>query len=498
METKKLLGIFLMLCIASVACLLPLASADTLTTSDFSGKGWSKEVDYFDFVGHPTVPSSWHAYTYMAFINTTGFQLLYAGLENITFGTVVLTIPTQTFIMHFKTENTSTDVVTASSFLTLLAFQDNTTAPGGILNSPDINDTLYASLNIGIDTPKFGNQTPSQFRSQTTAFPLTNSSDGTQWSWGMRYTNLTAIWYWIHINPDDPDFDERTPIAITRYSELQFTYNLTINKDMHRAVLTENHVIGRMTDLWLWTPSMVWGEYYNVTGEYGFFRQHKLSDTTIYQFLSEQKIKMSIVQYSTTVLLNQQTKSVSGTQNVTDSDVDVSDTSISTELNTGEKIFDASFGAKHTYELYNYTADPAEAQYQIYNATMRTVKIRGFALNGIFDNSTTFIRHLPLVVKWMDPNLYNTAGTRILNMTGANYFYIISYPTYSGFKVVQDPMYTMYYAPVSVASTTAPPTALNSLSITVGIVIVIAIVAVAVSLVMRRRMLQPQTRTQLQ
>jgi hypothetical protein len=487
MKTKKLRGIFLMLCIVSVTSFLPLASASTLTASDFSGKGWSKEVDYFNFVGQAAVPSGWHAYTYMAFINTTGFQLLYAGLENVTLGAEALTIPTQTFIMHFKTENTSTDVVTASSFLTLLAFIDNTTAPGRILNSPDKNDTLYASVNFGTDLTKFGNQTtPSEFSSKTTVFPLKNSSDGTQWSWGMRYTNLTAIWSLIHINPDDPDFDERTPIAITRYDELQFTYNLTIDKDTHEAVLTENHVIGRMTDLWLWTPSMVWGEYFNATGEYGFFRQHKLSDTTIYQYLSEQKIKMSVVQYTTTVMLNRSVESVSGGQNVTDSDVDVSNTSISTELNTGEKIFDASFGAKQTYELYNYTADPTETQYQTYNATTRTVKIRGFALNTVFDNCTAFNRRLPLVVRWIDPKLYNGAGTKILNMTGANYFYIISYPTYSGFKVVHDPTYTMYYAPTATAPTSMTTTQ-NWLPTIVGTIIVIAVVTVAVSLVMRRR-----------
>jgi hypothetical protein len=455
MKTKKLLGIFLVLCIAFETSLLPLVSAGTLATSDFSGEAWSKEVDYFNFVGHPTVPSSWHAYTYMAFINTTGFQLFYAGLENITLGLKALTIPTQTFIMHFRTENTSTDVVTASSFLTLLAFIDNTTAPGQILNSPDMNDTLYASVNFGTDLTRFGNQTtPSQFSSKTTVYPLTNSSDGTQWSWGMRYTNLRAIWSLININPNSPDFDEHTPIAITRYDELQFTYNLTIDKNTHQAVLTENHVIGRMTDLWIWTPSMVWGEYYNATGEYGFFRQHKLSNMTIYQYLSQQKIKMSIVQYSTTALLNQSIDSVCGTQNVTDSSVDVSNTSISTELATGEKIFDASFGVKQTYELYNYTADPTETQYQTYDATTRTVKIRSFALNAIFDNCTAFNQRLPLIVKWIDPRLYNSAGMKVLNMTGANYFYVVSYPVYSGFKVVHDPVYTMYYALAQTPSTT--------------------------------------------
>lgn len=97
----------MIVCIAFTASLLPLASSDTLTVSDFSEESWSKEVDYFDFVGHPTVDATWHAYTYTTFINTSGFQLFYAGLENITFDSVAVTLPMQTFIMHYKTENTS-------------------------------------------------------------------------------------------------------------------------------------------------------------------------------------------------------------------------------------------------------------------------------------------------------------------------------------------------------------------------------------------------------
>jgi len=74
-----------------------------------------------------------------------------------------------------------------------------------------------------------------------------------------------------------------------------------------------------------------------------------------------------------------------------------------------------------------------------------------------------------------------------LNVTGANYLYIISYPTYSGFKIVNDPMLTMYYAP-TVASTTTSTTALNWLPIGVSAIIVIAMIALAVSLMMKRRM----------
>jgi hypothetical protein len=478
MKAKALLGIFLILCIASTVAWLPVSHAD-LADTDFAAESWNKTVDYYNYVRpYATVPYNWHAYTYMTYINTNGLQLLYAGLENITFGPIAFTTPMQSIIMHYKTENTSTDVITASSFLMLMAFNDNETAIGGFPNSPDLNDTLYSSLSMGVDlTPIFGDQTPSQFSSKSTVFPLTVSADKTHWSWGMRYTNLTAFWWRTYIHPNDPHF-ENVPIAITRYDELQFTYNLTINKDTHRATLTENHVIGRMRDLWIWPY------YFNSTGCYGFFRLAKIDDhPTIYEFLDQQKIKMSIVQYQTTVLLDHSTQSVSGTQNVTDHEVDVSDSLISTKSDTGEKVFDASFGVKETYRLYNYTANQNETVYNTYNATTRTVKIRGFAANAVFTNCTALIRHLPLVLRKMAPSQYNHAKTIVLNMTGANYFYIISYPTYSGFRIVHDPTYTMYFAPEE----TSPTSETRNWLLVIGAAVVIIAIVTVVGLVVRRR-----------
>lgn len=498
MKTKMLLGFFLISCIISTATCIPLSFAvDALVETDFNSESFNKSVDFFNYVrayaeihGRTLPSDNWHAMVNTVYINQSGFQLFYTGLENISFGSLVLNIPMQSFLMHYKLENSSTDVITASSFLTLLAFQENETAVN-IPNSPDLNDTLYASYNLGFDlTSKFGNETPPELSSKTTVIPLTSANNKTQWSWGMRYTNLTALWWSITIDPDDSSFVP-TLEAITRYNELTFTYNLALNATTHKVVLTENHVIGRMRELWYF-PTF---SYYNATGHYGLGRRFPAlfnATQTIYQFLEMKKVKMSIVQFSTTALVNLTVKSTSGAQNVTDKDVDVSTGSVSTATDTGEKIFDASFGVKRTYKLYDYTKDQTETQFDTYNATTRTSKIRGFAVNAVFSNSTALLRWIPLVVARISPSMFNKAQTVILNMTGANYFYTIAYPTYSGFKVVHDPTYTMYYAP---ATAPAPPaTPPNWLAGIVAIVILIAIIAVVAGLVMRRR--KPQTQTQ--
>jgi hypothetical protein len=497
MKIKTLLGIFLILCIASTASLLPLASADTLAVADFKSESWGKTVDYFNylrlheaFTGKPIIPLGWHAWTYMTYINTTGFQLLYAGLQNVTFGSLfTITVPAQSILMHYKTENTSADVVTASSLLMLMAFQDNETAATSP-NSPDLNDTLFASLSRGIDlTSVFGASTPPELSSKTKVFPLTRSDDGLRWSWGMQYTNLTAFWFRTWIDSDDPHF-KSSWVALTRYDELTFTYNLTIDKDTHKATLTENHIIGRMRDLYFW--DIVNGEllpallHFNSTGCYRTFLGTKLDGyPTIYRWLEQNKIKMSIIQYQTTMMINHTTQSKSGTQSVTDKDLNVSNTDVSTTADTGEKVFDASFGAKATYKLYNYTADNTENTYSNYTAVTRTAKIRGFAFNAVIDDCMGFLRYVPYTLKDIDNTSYNyyKDHTVTLNVTGANYLYIISYPTYSGFRIVHDPTYTAYYAPTSEGTPLEPA---KWGAIIVLAVIVVAIVLV-VALVMRRR-----------
>ena len=496
-----LLGIFLILCMTSSVLLLPLASADTLAAADFSSESWGKTVDYFNylrlhaaFTGKPVLPSGWNAWTYMTYINTNGFQLLYAGLQNVTFGSLLtITIPAQTFLMHYKTENTSSDVVTASSFLMLMAFQDNETA-NTFPNSPDLNDTLFASISRGIDlTSVFGSSTPPELNSKTKVFPLTKSADGLHWSWGMQYTNLTAFWFKTWIDPNEPHFDSSW-VALTRYDELTFTYNLTINKDTHQATLMENHIIGRMRDLYFWDmveglPALL---HFNSTGCYRTFLGTPVTGyPNIYGWLEQNKIKMSIIQYSTTMMIDHTTQSKSGTQNVTDKDVNVSTGDVLTTSDTGEKVFDASFGAKETYKLYYYnTTDNTENTYSNYTAVTRTAKIRGFAFNAVIDDCTGFLRYVPYALRDIDGTSYNyyQDHTILLNVTGANYFYIISYPTYSGYRIVHDPTYTMYFAPTAAAP-------LNGIFGLIALVLIIAVIVVAVGLVLRRRKPQLQAQT---
>jgi hypothetical protein len=334
----------------------------------------------------------------------------------------------------------------------LMGFND--TANSIHPNSPDKNDTLWASFSFGVNLRQlFPDVTFPAFNSKSEIHPLTTSEDGLTWKWGMRYTNLTALWITTYITEENETETSR-PWGLATYEELTFDYTLSIDPDTHRATITQDFVIGRMRDLWtFWGWFLVWPLYnhYNITGCYRYGA--KVSDETIYEFLLRNNVKMSIVEFQTSIMLDRNTYSTSATgQNVTDHEVLVGDSSISTYADGGEKILDASFGVKETYNLFNYTEDQEEKTPHSNEAFARTAEISGYEKNNdLFQFHRNFAAYLPLILVYMYPQLYLRAKATITNMTRADYLFLISYPNYSGYRIEHDPVYTVYFNPVAAA-----------------------------------------------
>jgi hypothetical protein len=416
----------------------------------------------------------------MNYINTSGLHLFYAGLDNITNeGPIAFRIPMQSFIMHYKTENRTRDVLLASTFLMLLAFNETSTST--FPNSPGIHDTLWASFSMGFDLAALNATLPS-LNSKTETIPLTHTDDKLQWTWGMKYTNLTALWWRTWIDPGNPHFEGSWPVAITVYDELTFTYTLTIDPTAHTATLTENHIIGRMHDLLFGVIPFLW-VHYNSTGT--FWLGQKISNDTVYDFINNNQIKMSIVNFQTSVLADRETYSTTTNgENVTNTETPVKDTSINTYADDGEKISSADFNSKKTYKLFNYTEDPTEQTYTVNEATARTAKAAGFARNTVlFAYQIGLMKFLPLVVAHMYPGLYARASATITNMSRANYFYIIGYGNYSGYRVEHDPTITLYIAAQATGNANNPP---NSGTV-ITIVLVAALVIAGAAVILHRR-----------
>lgn len=485
-KTLKYLTISAMIFLLAFSSISQVAAIDYLRPGDFGQESWSKQIDYLEYVdvyaathGLPRPPAGAHAYLYMTYVNYSGIQMLYAGLSNITMGLggLSVTMPLQTCMVHYKTEDQQRDVVAASSYIMLLAYNEtvNTLFP----NSPDRNDTLFASFSMSYDLSTIISTDAPALNSKTNITELTHPETN-RWHWGMTYTNLTAIWWRVWMQGDNSSY-HTVPVAVTVYEELTFTYDLIFDLQNNKTQIVSNYVIGRMTDLWVvdtwwwFTPVIV---HYNDTGCY-HLNKTRYSDETIHQFLDRQGISMSMVFFQASALLDHGTESKVGGQDATETERLVSDDTITTYADDGEKLNDIDFSAKDQYTLYNHTSGLREN----YTAVTRTAERRGFAENPVFLIQTFLMRYIPLALVHMDPSLYEQARSKLLNMSYADYFYIISYPTYSGYRVEHDPFFTAYVAP---SAAVAGP----GIAGIIGLLMVVTIVTVStigVALVLRKR-----------
>jgi hypothetical protein len=466
-------------------------ATDTLQPSDFQLESWNKEIDFFDYVREyasihgktPPLDNS-HAYLNLAYVNVSGLQMLSAGLFNISDEENALTIPIQTTMMHYKTSDDLKDVVTASSFVMLMAF--NETENTLFKQSPDRADTLYASFSLGHDLEDlFDESKRPDLNSNTEVIPLESSQNGLVWTWGMKYTDLAAFWWKTSIDQTNPARDPR-PIALTIYDELTFTYKLEIDPDTGEATLSMNYTIGKMRDLWVfwWLIFLPVTVHYNTTGCYRL-NGEQISEETIHNFLHTQGIKMSIVNFQATVILDHTAYFESQGINVQDNEVIVND-SIETFADDGEKILEADFATKESYELYNYTLDDKENTFETYETITRTCKIAGFARNPIFGVHTSLMRLIPVVLADMHPELYEQAKDHLLDMNYADYFYLTSYPTYDGYRIEHDPTITAYcHLTTSEPDPEVPiPQGIGTLLI---LGLIIALIVIVVLVILRRK-----------
>ncbi len=237
-----------------------------------------------------------------------------------------------------------------------------------------------------------------------------------------------------------------------------------------------------MRDLFIFA-GILWVRY-DSTGTYGMLGR-KLSNETIYDYIQNNNLKMSIINFQTSILADHETYSATPAgQNVTATETQVTDTSINTYADDGEKIFNTDFATKQAYKLFNYTADPTESVSDTYNSVTRTASAAGFAGNaGLFAYHIGLMKFLPLVVVNMNPALFAKAAATVSNMSRANYFYITSYPQYSGYRIEHDPTFTAYAA---ISTSTSNPASVRGGAIVIAIIIIAVGIIIAV-LIARRR-----------
>lgn len=88
---------------------------------------------------------------------------------------------------------------------------------------------------------------------------------------------------------------------------------------------------------------------------------------------------------------------------------------------------------------------------------MRTVDVNYYAKNPLlkFQNSLLYISNA--LVEKMFPVKYADVSKVWMNSPKSDYLYITSYPTYRGYAVTHDPVYTAYFPLVKTTSSGGIP-----------------------------------------
>src|SRR5437899_10272476 len=117
---------------------------------------------------------------------------------------------------------------------------------------PDKVDEIYASFSLGVNlTALTRHKLPSPVSTAQT-IPL-YSADSNHYSWGLKYTNLNAMWWKVNPDPLFPCCIPTTPRGLAQYTELTFYYALAIDPGEKTATVTASYTVGRLTELWIRT-----------------------------------------------------------------------------------------------------------------------------------------------------------------------------------------------------------------------------------------------------
>jgi hypothetical protein len=428
------LVIFLFL---SSARLSSVYASETITPNDFTQGSWSKTIDLFDYarknaetIKGPPPPAEWTSNLEINYINEKGVKLLYMGFAGVDFGKAEFQLPLQSFVERFTTVN-GDEAMTASSFLMLMAFSDSTNSLYS--GSPDKNDDLWASFTMGTDFSELypAGKTP-KLQSSVEITSMKSSSDKNEWTWGMKYKDLGALWWSVGVN--GPNI---LPAAYCIYNELGFNYKLVILPAEGKARLFVTYTIGEIRDLWTldhvgFLPVI---KHYNDTGTYNF--KERISTENVHAYLESNKISMSIVMTQRSWVADKVTENkLNGS--VISEGVDTSTGTIQTSTLNGQKVLDVSFGEKKTYKL-----DTVEGQ-KTYDAVTRTANVTYYADNPLLKLQNSLLFYGNSLMAKMFNEKYSESAKTWMDATKADYLFITSYPTYSGYKVTHDPVYTAY------------------------------------------------------
>jgi hypothetical protein len=354
-------------------------------------------------------------------------------------------VPYQLFGMHFITPGNQ-EVFIGAVFAFLLVHNETY----GNNQLPDIGATKDAAWYV---VPIANATTWPEYVPSVVPIPATKLAEN-HYRMGMHYYNLTCrivdatnpLGFWISL---------LNPILEVVISELTIQYDIVIEDTgaVHAETL---YNIGQVQKLKLWGVDRVPSDIISDNME-----------VSAVHFLSIFSSQYSVVGTTSGNTIISPTNTTSMNENVT------------IEVGAHERAFDIGFG--RSYSLVNETTDTTV------NSSLTAINtLLGVRLSDLIlilwqaPLSAWLFAHMAYGLSTQLQNTYSTVSGMVANVntafTNTNWWYAVTFPTWNGLRVEQDPVYTAY--------TNLGNTSSGSIF---GIIVIVGVIAVIVVLIRRRR-----------
>jgi hypothetical protein len=381
-----------------------------------------------------------------SFVSVDDFQAFLIAFNefNYTDGTQMV-VPYQLFGMHFITPGNQ-EVFIGAIFAFLLVTND-TYQPND--NLPDVgNEPSWYVVPVANSTMFPG------YKPSVEPLPATKLDDN-HYRMGMHYYNLTcrivvandAFWFWVTLG---------APVMEVVISELTIQYDILVDATTGEVHAETLYTIGQVKEAKVLGIDVEPSELVVPTME-----------ISAVHFLSIFASQYSVV------------GKTSGNTIASPTDTTPLDEDVSIEVGArGERAFDIGFG--RSYDLVNETTD------SVVNSGLTAINtLLGVRLSDLLliawqaPLSAWLFAHMAYGLSTQLQNTYSTVGGMVANVNTAfstkSWWYGVTFPTWNGLRVEQDPVYTAY-----TNLGTAP-------SGIFGIIVLAAAVCVVVVLIRRRR-----------
>lgn len=388
-----------------------------------------------------------------SYVNVGDFQAFLIAFNefNHTDGTQMIA-PYQLFGMHFITPEDQ-EVFIGAIFAFLLVTND-TYQPDD--NLPDVgNEPAWYVV------PMANSTTWPEYTPAVEPIPATKLANN-HYRFGMHYYNLTcrivdantAIGFWLTL---------AVPIMEVVISELTIQYDIVID-DVTGEVHAESlYTIGQVKEM-------------NYLG----FDQNP-SD------IIDETMEISAVHFLSVFASNSTlVGSTTGTTIVSPTDTTPMDENVSIQVGAGERAFDIGFGRE--YDLINETTGETVSSGLTALNTLLGVRLSDLILVlWQAPLSAWLFAHMSYGLSTRMQSTFPTVSGMVANVTSTftntNWWYAVTFPTWNGLRVEQDPVYVAYTNRAMSTTTTGGDTPENGI---LGLILIVGVIAIIVVLIRRR------------